>query len=87
VWWEARVVRIWTWPTEARSDLTDLCRVVLSALPDATSTVPAAGQCAGGPHRVTTLDDICPACTRSVFADLAVDYKCVTLLRPHSNSE
>lgn len=74
VWWEARMVRIWTWPVEVSEDLVTLCRTVIQAVQQPDATCPTQGR-----HVVCQAEDICRPCTRAVFDVLAVDYKCITL--------
>ena len=79
VWWEARVVKIWTWPAEDAAALIGLCRTVLEAAlaPEAGSTI-----CTTTHGRnISGTGDICASCTAKMLADLSADYKCVLLVR------
>lgn len=78
VWWEARVVRIWTWPAEDGAALLRMARAVLEAI-IATGT-PEGGGCTSSTHVITDTAEICAACTHRMYAELTVDYKCATLV-------
>lgn len=83
----ARVVKVQTWPAELRGDLITACRFLAASMTASAATADEA--CAEADrHRVISLDDICPLCTRGMAVVLAGDYSppsaphvCVCLIR------
>ena len=82
VWWEARPIRIWTWPADLRTALVQFCRAVLVK---SLHTEPPPCRHGYNQHNfherpvLATVDDICAMCAKSMLADLQADYKCVEL--------
>ena len=80
IWWEARAVRIWTWPTELKDALVIMCTNILArALDNRAVTCQHGYNQQSFQHKPTmvTLDDICSCCTKSMMEDLRLDYKCL----------
>lgn len=91
VWWEARLVRIWTWPREVLGDLIALCRLLIDTVSgtDAGLSVCPVDQ----QHTVQKMEDVCAACTRTFLDRVAIlgtdwepvrdaltlDYKCISI--------
>jgi hypothetical protein len=78
VWWEARMVRLWTWPDTLSEELLLPCRAVI----DAVTSEPPAAACAHSINdkvEVTGLADICVLCSRAVLQRITADYKCASL--------
>ena len=79
VWWEARLVRLSTWPPSLREELVIMARAVIQAVTSAECPSDSAEACQ---HSILTgLSDICVSCSHKVLAALTTDYKCVHLLR------
>ena len=74
VYWEARVVRIATWPMERRAELLAVCRALLVHL-TAPRGADGSPLCAGeGHHRIGAIEEACPACVHRVLMDLVDNY-------------
>jgi hypothetical protein len=80
VWWEARVVRVWTWPPDDANRLTRVVRQLLDmVVADAADGGGAGATSCTHPSTINSPADICRSCTRSLFGSLFVDYKCIEL--------
>lgn len=81
VYWEARVVRVATWPAELRPDLLAACRALVACM----TTIPGGDvrpvPCAESAHRIGAAEEACHACTHRVLADLLDNYspRCMPL--------
>ena len=84
VWWEARAVKIWTWPDDVRQTLIHFCILLLQKAFGATSDCEHGYT--HGTFRVRPSicgdDDICGACTKTMLAELRMDYKCLDIHLP-----
>jgi len=79
VWWEARTVRVWTWPAELRAALVEACRGVLACVRTAEPRSDA-NRCGEEKHRgLEDLSAACAPCTWRLLEMLRGDYKCVSL--------
>ena len=78
VWWEARMVRLWTWPDTMTEELLLLCRAVIDAV---TSGQPEAAceHSINDKVELTGLADICVPCSKAVLQRITADYKCASL--------
>jgi hypothetical protein len=82
VWWEARCVKVWTWPMELKDSLVELCHTLLETLSG------NATECSKHGFEKMTFQvrpvfnqtsDICHDCTHLMFDQLRLDYKCINL--------
>ena len=81
VWWEARSIRIWTWPPELKDALINFCRALLCK---ALQSEPS--PCKHGYAQrafkekppLLEINDICSMCAKSMLNDLRMDYKCLS---------
>ena len=84
VWWEARCVKIWTWPAEYKVGLIDMCHTLV-----AKALQPLPGmQCAAHGYQqqsfrvrpvFNNIQDICASCTCIMLEALRMDYKCIDI--------
>ena len=86
VWWEARAVKVFTWPEDLRIALVQSCRVVIQralASPPRLECPehgcdPLAQTFRKRPT-VAEAADICSACSQLMLDCLRMDYKCIDL--------